>query len=114
MYGGSTEVVIGSYHITRNKGAALHFHNASPRVENCIITQNGMYDGGAIFNNATATPSTPTYVNVLVTDNDTFQNASAMYNNNSHAKIINSTFYNNKASSQYKELYNTGSTQIEI
>lgn len=114
MYGGSTEVVIGSYHITRNKGAALLFHNASPRVENCIITQNGMYDGGAIFNNATATPSTPTYVNVLVTDNDTFQNASAIYNNNSHAKIINSTFYNNKASSQYKELYNTGSTQIEI
>ena len=112
---GSTDVIVGSYHIPRNKGAALLFYNASPRVENCIITQNETYDGGAIFNNGlTATPSTPVFVNVLVADNNAFQYASAMYNTNSRAKIINCTFYNNKVNSQNKELYNTGSTRLEI
>jgi acyl carrier protein len=91
-------------HITNNKfynnkgyfGAGFYNWNASPRVSNCIFTNNNAEsDGGGFYNR---TYSSPTIINCTYSNNTASNKGGAMENYDfSSPNIFNSTFNNNTA-----------------
>ncbi|MFO8009711.1 MAG: choice-of-anchor Q domain-containing protein, partial [Dehalococcoidia bacterium] len=76
-------------------GGALHNHNSSPTITNCVFSDNcsPWGDGGAIYNN----DSSPTLVNCVFHSNSAGGDGGAIYNKKSSPVITNCVFHNNSA-----------------
>jgi hypothetical protein len=77
------------------KGGAMYNDASSPKLRNCIITENFAFYGGGIFNNNYSSPS---LINCLFVNNSASIDGGALYNNVSASPpITNCTFSGNSA-----------------
>ncbi len=96
-----------------NAGAALD--KCSPKIDNCIFTNNNALDnGGAVYNNAINGTSNPTFSNCIF-NNNTAANGGALYSDGTAAGtaspvFTNCTFANNSAGTDGAVAYNFCST----